>query len=557
MDSPGRRSSLWLALGLGLVLLGGWWAASRWYADQRTARKRADVDVELSSRSAALQTAIGQRFALLDGMVGLVESQPSQAALDATFAPFAASLLASGSSAGIRNFALFPDGQQRYEYPAANNEVPEAFRNLYTHPVQDNRESVARTLETRHVALGTPRQLGQGGLGLVATQAVYAQGQLWGFVTMALDVPPILSQAGLDSDDPHTPVQMALSDGSGNVFFGSARLLGEEAESVGVPLPEGGWRLYGAPRGGWSGMDMDDLRLVQGTSLAAVLLVTLVALLMLSRQERLVFEKQRLETLEASERAALAQAERSRQDAELARNEAEQALVTRDLFLRTLAHDLKTPLASMAWQIQVLLRRTRGGKLETAQIEHGLASIANQTADAVTAIDELHDLTRAAAGAPLQLDCEPLDLAEQVRRVVASLPPSPGSEVRCEVEASGVIVNADRARLGRMLRNLIDNAIKYSPDGGVVVITVGRTQSEDGRKWAEMHVRDQGLGIPVTDQPHVFERYRRGANVAHIEGEGLGLASVRHLAELHAGEVQVESEEGVGSTFTLRLPLLD
>jgi signal transduction histidine kinase len=304
-------------------------------------------------------------------------------------------------------------------------------------------------------------------------------------------------------------------------------------------------------------MSANELRLFQGASLAAVLLLTLVAWLMLSRHDRLVFEKRRLEALEASERAALAQAEQSRKDAESARNEAEDALVARDVFLRTLAHDLKSPLASMAWQVQTLLRRARAGQFEPEQVQRELTSVAAQTAEAMAAIDELHDLTRAAAGTPLQLDCEYLDLAQEVRRVVASLPPGPLSDVRCEGEASGLIVNADRARLGRMLRNLIDNAIKYSPDGGDVVVWVGRGQAEDNRLWAEVQVRDHGLGIPETDLPHVFERYRRGSNVAHIDGEGLGLASVRHLAELHAGEVRVASQEGVGSTFTLRLPLVE
>ena len=160
---------------------------------------------------------------------------------------------------------------------------------------------------------------------------------------------------------------------------------------------------------------LDDLRIFQISSLVAVLLLTLVAWLMISRQERLVFETQRLERLEAAERAALGQAEQSRDEAERARGraersaqaeqaaraQAEDALATRDIFLRTLAHDLTTPLAILAWHVQLLRNHCIDGPIDTASVESVLDSVSSQTAEAVAAIEELHDLTRAAAGAGL------------------------------------------------------------------------------------------------------------------------------------------------------------
>src|SRR5262249_46663151 len=157
---------------------------------------------------------------------------PTVEAMDSSFEPFAASLLASPRSAAIRNFALFPDGIIRYEYPITGNVVPEAYRNLYNHPLAENRESVQRTLTTHRVALGQPRELGQGGLGLVATKAVFPHGQLWGFVTMALDIPPILAEAGVIADDEQSQLHMALTDGLGRVFFGSEELVTSDAESI-------------------------------------------------------------------------------------------------------------------------------------------------------------------------------------------------------------------------------------------------------------------------------------------------------------------------------------
>jgi signal transduction histidine kinase len=540
-----------VVVGVGVGLLSLWWTACSWYEQQLIAAERAEAAVELSSRAAALQTALAARFALLDGMVGLVQSQPSPEAMDATFEPFATSLLSSSSSEGIRNFALFPDGQVRYEYPPSNNVVPEAYRNLYSHPVAENRASVARTLASHRVALGQPRELGQGGLGLVATQAVFVRGQLWGFVTMALDVPPILAEAGVVGDDDQSGLHLALADGVGNVFVGSPDLASSDSESIPVPLPEGEWQLYAAPGGGWSGTTVGDLRLFQVGGLLAVTLVTLVCWLVLSRHERLAGEKKRLEQLEAGERDALARAERSR-------GEAEQALATRDLFLRTLAHDLKAPLISLSWGVQMLLGRATRGELDAADMQGELSQLVAQTAEAVATVDELQDLTRVTMGAPVRLVRQELDLAELVKQVVAQHPPSTICEVRYQDLAQQVPVVADRARLGRVVRNLLDNAIKYSPPGGVVLVRVCRQQAEDpatSSGWAEVCVMDQGLGIPAADLPHVFERYRRGGNVENISGEGLGLASVLNLVKLHGGEVLVESQEGMGSTFTVRLPL--
>lgn len=113
----------------------------------------------------------------------------------------------------------------------------------------------------------------------------------------------------------------------------------------------------------------------------------------------------------------------------------------------------------------------------------------------------------------------------------------------------------DEARVHRVLANLLNNAIKYSPDGGAVRVSVNATDGSHG-KSAVLVVRDEGVGIPSDDLPHVFDRFRRGANVVgRFAGTGLGLASARQLVELHGGTISVESEEGKGSTFVVRLPL--
>ncbi|MDQ3703591.1 MAG: ATP-binding protein, partial [Chloroflexota bacterium] len=117
----------------------------------------------------------------------------------------------------------------------------------------------------------------------------------------------------------------------------------------------------------------------------------------------------------------------------------------------------------------------------------------------------------------------------------------------------------DGPRLQRVLTNLLSNALKYSPDGKEVWITVTRELACQGRPDGEvavLTVRDQGVGIPAPEVPRIFEPFYRAQNVAHrISGIGLGLAGSRQIVEQHGGTIQVESREGHGSTFTVRLPL--
>jgi signal transduction histidine kinase len=111
----------------------------------------------------------------------------------------------------------------------------------------------------------------------------------------------------------------------------------------------------------------------------------------------------------------------------------------------------------------------------------------------------------------------------------------------------------DAERLERLLGNLLANAINYSPEGGP--IEVGITTDAGGCE-AIITVRDQGLGIPPDDLPHIFDRFHRGRNVVNrIPGSGIGLTGARQIVEEHGGTIAVESEEGKGTTFTVRLPI--
>jgi PAS domain S-box-containing protein/excisionase family DNA binding protein len=230
----------------------------------------------------------------------------------------------------------------------------------------------------------------------------------------------------------------------------------------------------------------------------------------------------------------------------------QQLLAARDEFLSSAAHDLKNPLANMKAQAQLLQRRVaRAGSVQAERVLAGLASIDASATKMTSLVDELLDTARMELGQPIELRRRPTDLVALVRRSAAEHQQTTERH-RIRVEAVPALVGEwDPQRLDRVLTNLIENAIKYSPAGGEILLTV----QQEGDS-AVLSVRDHGLGIPAADQPHIFERFRRGTNVrGSIGGTGIGLAGVRSLVESHGGTIGFESEEGSGSTFSVWLPL--
>ena len=237
--------------------------------------------------------------------------------------------------------------------------------------------------------------------------------------------------------------------------------------------------------------------------------------------------------------------------------EARDALRVRNEFLVTVAHDLRNPLANIKGYSQLLLRTFATPK--DAQEGERLSWL--QRVDATTTrmtaqIDELLDLARVQIGQPLELERRPMNLVTMARQTVEAYQQTADRHtVRLETALSNVVGFWDARRLERVLANLVSNAIKYSGDDGEVTITVG-TEDIDGRPWAVLSVRDNGVGIPAADLPHIFERFYRGHNVTERSvGSGVGLASVYQIVTHHGGTVDVISEEGVGTTFTIHLPL--
>jgi PAS domain S-box-containing protein len=231
-------------------------------------------------------------------------------------------------------------------------------------------------------------------------------------------------------------------------------------------------------------------------------------------------------------------------------------LDTRDAFLSSAAHDLRSPLAAIKMQAQLLERLIQRGELDLVRVNQAVVGITGSANRMAGIINDLLDTARIELGQPLDLSYRSSDPAALLKRVIAEQQRTTQRHSIELIESQTPVDGEwDVERLERVVTNLVDNAVKYSPGGGPVTVTLGTERVREG-DWVVISVQDLGLGIPSAELPRIFDRFHRGSNVAErISGTGIGLAGARAIVEAHGGSISVQSEEGKGSTFTVHLPL--
>lgn len=217
-------------------------------------------------------------------------------------------------------------------------------------------------------------------------------------------------------------------------------------------------------------------------------------------------------------------------------------------FLAGVAHDLRNPLSALKLGVQSLGRDPSVASHES--VRRTLTILDRQLGRLTRMVGDLLDASRIEAG-ELELSVEEVDLRKVAREVVELYAPtSPAHQVELEAPEQPVRVRADPLRLEQVVSNLVSNAIKYAPEGGPVKVVVGVEGSE-----AVLAVKDRGVGIPPEEIPDLFLPFRRRAMTRDLApGAGLGLSVVRRILQAHGGRIEVESVQGTGSTFRIRLP---
>jgi signal transduction histidine kinase len=249
------------------------------------------------------------------------------------------------------------------------------------------------------------------------------------------------------------------------------------------------------------------------------------------------------------------QVERAREtlmaNEQAARREAEASNRAKDLFLATLSHEMRTPLNAIVGWLGIL----RHEEAAPRQVQEGLKIIERNTMAQVQLIDDLLDVSRIVSG-KLRVDIQPCELADvinagvNVTRIAAE---ARGITVRVRLDPSASGALCDSVRIQQVVWNLVSNAVKFTPKGGRVDVTLSREESS-----FQIQVSDTGQGISADLLPHVFDRFRQADSSLRrrFAGLGLGLSIVNYIVKAHGGTVEATSPgEGKGSTFTVRLPI--
>ena len=220
-------------------------------------------------------------------------------------------------------------------------------------------------------------------------------------------------------------------------------------------------------------------------------------------------------------------------------------------FIADASHELRTPLAVLRGETEVALGKTR----TVDEYQQSLWLIQDEAERLSRIVEDLFILARQPINTHAALHKEQISLNDTVRdcaRAAQVLAVRKGIRLNVGTDQPSIVLNGDEELIKRMLLNLLDNAVKYTPEGGEISLAVARQNGN-----AEIVVRDSGIGIPATDQPRVFDRFFRvdKARARALGGAGLGLSIAQWIVEVHGGEISVASAPGEGSTFTVLLPL--
>jgi signal transduction histidine kinase len=225
----------------------------------------------------------------------------------------------------------------------------------------------------------------------------------------------------------------------------------------------------------------------------------------------------------------------------------------KDSFVASVSHELRTPLTSIRGYLEIVVDGEAGDL--TDEQRHFLRVVDRNAERLLRLVGDLLFVAQVDAG-KLALERGPVELSELVEESTQSARPhADAKQIELVLDAQAVpTLDGDRARLAQLLDNLISNAIKFTPPGGRVTVSLAARGGT-----VALEVADNGMGIPAAEQERLFERFyrTRGAAAQAIQGTGLGLSIAQAIAQAHGGCIRVESEEGRGTTFCVELPLVE
>ncbi|MCB2205785.1 CHASE domain-containing protein [bacterium] len=511
-------------------------------------RVRAHVAEQLVQRGVRLSNTLNGKISLLYGMRSFVEIDPSEARLEREFPYIAATL--RGNSGGIRCLQLVHDGVISHVWPEEGNEAVIGYDLL-----ADPRPSVPRTIRKAMASDGVtfngPLELKQGGRGLIARLPIQKNGETWGLAAVVIDLEQLMLEAEVTSR--LGSMLVSVRDPDKNIFYGDPEVFKSAPAVQRIPLIDGFWELAAVPSIGWSASVSDQVNAFRIAG--GIIILLLLSLFVVSTRNKYVLSRLvesrtgELRTLNTELQQEIDARKRTEKDLITARDKAEHSERLKDAFISSMSHEIRTPLHVILGYVELL-------RAPDEEIGHDkdayIDSMRNAGGRLMRTVEEVLHISSLRAGT-FQLSREDIDIVRKTKDVMQNYHQAASDRGLGLVFRSRLLranVHADRYCVDQILHNLLDNAIKYTEKGNVEVSIDGNSNS------CTLQVKDSGIGISEEYLKHAFDVFSQ-EQIGYsrpYEGIGLGLALTREYIQLHGGEIDVHSEKGVGSVFTVTLP---
>ena len=438
----------------------------------------------------------------------------------------------------VKAFELAPDGVVTDIFPQQGNENAFGINMLTDH---ERKEDANRAKETGNYTLGGPYELKQGGTGALLFHPVYKEDSIdndsfWGFVIMVIDWDKFIDEIGLDRlNEASYCYEIWTTDattGSRVVLTQSQEHIPNNSLTVECEIPNDTWYVDIVPDAGW-------ISIYQWIAVIAVSCIT-------SLMGATIFNQVRSKKYRENQYAV-----ELKKSAEQAREASE----AKTRFLFNMSHDIRTPMNAIIGFSDLL-----GKNLDNEEkVREYLKKIKSSGNFLMTIINQVLEMARIESGTAI-LKTEAANLSElfySVNTVLESDIQMKGILCSIDTNVQHKYAFCDKTKLQEIYLNIMSNAIKYTPDGHSIHVTINETEFDDKKARYVFVCEDTGIGMAPEYLPHIFDEFSREhtATENKVSGTGLGLSIVKSFVELMNGRIHVESDPGKGTKFTVEVPL--
>ena len=438
----------------------------------------------------------------------------------------------------VKAFELAPDGVVTDVFPKQGNEKAFGINMLTDH---ERKEDANRAKETGNYTLGGPYELKQGGTGTLLFHPVYKSDptdndSFWGFVIMVIDWDKFIDEIGVDrlSEASYCYEIWTTDETTGNRFVltQSQEHIPANSLTVECEIPNYTWYVDIIPEAGWT--SIYQWMIVIACSCITALMGATIFNQLRSKKYR---EKQYAAELKKSA------------------EQAKKASEAKTRFLFNMSHDIRTPMNAIIGFSDLL-----GKNLDNEEkVREYLKKIKSSGNFLMTIINQVLEMARIESGTAI-LKTEAANLSElfySVNTVLESDIQMKGILCSIDTNVQHKYAFCDKTKLQEIYLNIMSNAIKYTPDGHSIHVTINETEFDDKKARYVFVCEDTGIGMAPEYLPHIFDEFSREhtATENKVSGTGLGLSIVKSFVELMNGRIHVESEPGKGTKFTVEVPL--